>query len=146
MKTRARYYTMLWIYTKRRNAIRNKMGMRNPDYAKAVYNISNQIKVCQHAIKRIDKRNKKLSEIVKKVNEFYEVKIESTLINKRHTLARNCFYKYGIDNGIGGRIVSSYIRRPNRAAARARRTFTQSFKSKPENKEQYHKFLNYMRA
>lgn len=126
MPTRSQYVTMIWMYKKRR------------------LNLTKKISQWQNEIKRIDIRNSKCSQLLKMVNEFFEVDISSRIMDTKHKLARNCYYKYGMENGFEGSFLTKTIGRTRlKNAAENRRKFTKSFKENKPNKEAYHKFKNY---
>ena len=128
---------------KRREELRERFGSHRANgYADAVKNIRAKISFCKRQIKRIDARNEKIKSILYSVNKFFGVDIKSNVSNKIHSLARNCYYKYGMEHGIEGSKLSAFIGRSKLSAHKQRTRFTRSFKTNPENKKQYHNFLN----
>jgi hypothetical protein len=61
-----------------------------------------------------------------------------------HQLARNVFYKYGIESKIHGTLLSTHLKKYNSRAAIARGKFTKTFKTNPKNQQAYHNFKNYI--
>lgn len=132
------------MYLKRRDNLRKRFGSnRAKGYADAVKIIRRKIEICRKQIKRIDKRNEQISELVKSINKFFGVDIKSKKRDSQHSIARNCYYKYGIEKGFEGSKLSVFIGRSKISAHRQRRRFTRSFKTNKEHQKQYHNFLNF---
>ena len=140
---RGDYYKKIWQYEKRRSDIRKKYGSRlSVGYAQRVMMITRKINQWKLQIKRIDKRNKKIESIQNSINSYFCVNIRDKIKSKTHSLARNCYYKYGMEHGIEGSKLSRFIGRSLLSAHKQRTRFTRSFKTNNENKQQYHNFLN----
>lgn len=143
MKDRAYYQRSIWKYEKRREQIRKRYGgYRKKGYAQAVKKIRRRLNSYRKQIKSIDARNKKIKELVDKINNFFEVNIKSKQKTLLLSLARSCYYKYGMEHGVDGSFLSVHIGRSRITAHKQRTRFTRSFKTNKKNKEQYHNFLN----
>lgn len=130
MPTRKQYITQIWVYMERRNKLKRTDPRKITLYRK--------IRTWRKAIKRIDKRDEAINELVKKVNDYFNVNLYNKNGGKELILARNCYYKYGMENGIVGKYLSVMIKRPKYSCCRARLIFTRSFKKNELNKKQYH--------
>jgi len=127
MPTRKQLISQIWIYRKRRA------------------NLTKKISQWQNQIKRIDVRNSKQYALQKAINDYFQVDIKTRIMDTKHKLARNCYYKYGMENGFEGVFLSKAIgrKRPS-TASENRLKFTRSFKTNPQNKQAYHNFKNYI--
>jgi hypothetical protein len=148
MKDRNYYYRSIWKYKQRREVLRKKYGsIRDKRYAKEAANIRTKIGIYKLLIKRIDCRQKKLNDCISLVNDFFDVDIRKKKKDVLHSLARMCYYKYGMEVlKIEGSKLSLFIGRSKISAAKSRLRFTRSFKTSPQNKESYHKFINSLKA
>ena len=137
--TRKDYYTMIYTYKQRREeAKRNYEAQRN------IYrNCTKKIGQWQNEIKRIDSRKRKIKEIIKSINEYFDVDISSRKMDKDHALARNVYYKLAVESRLQGKLVSNSIGRSNWCASINRLKFQKTFKTRPENREAFHNFKKY---
>lgn len=143
--TRKQYYTQVWIYRKRRKALKEKYKLTKDErYRYCFLRITKKIKGWQRQIKEIDKRNKVIKGLVKRVNKFFNVQIESRRRDKEHDLARHIYYKIGLESKLEGKKMCMLIGRSASRAFKGRKVITMSFDKKPENKEAFHKFQNWM--
>ena len=132
-KTRQDYYQLIWGYEKRRKY--------HHDIAKG---LTVKIKGFKQRIREIDKRASKINHLIKCINEYFDVKIESASLDSNHRIARSVYYKIGIESmGMEGSWLSSFIGKSYRMAFRGRKTFTKSFKTRKGNKEKFHAFKKY---
>lgn len=157
-----RYEQALWTYLKRREDLRKQYGekwRKNPEYSKRVMLMSRRIDSIKGQIKRIERRNETINQIGWAVQEF--LCIPSYPSNKAHKsrlhfsikrhekefeIARQILYKYGMENGIQGVFISAYVGAKDPCtASRGRLSFTRSFVSKPENRELWHRFKNFIK-
>lgn len=143
MRSRKEYYTMIWQYEKRRTEIKKKYGGRLSDgYAERVKMITRKIASWKKQIRRIDTRNNQIAMIEKSINLYFNTDIRSKDKCPIRSLARNCYYKYGMEHGIEGSKLSHFIGRSLLSAHKQRTRFTRSFKTNKNNRTQYHNFLN----
>ena len=140
MQTRKQYQTMIWTYEKRRAELIEKYGYRTG----RTIQISNKIRNWRRQIRIMDGKSKAISDLIKKVNQYFDVDISDRYGGAKKILARKIYFKYGMENKIDGNLLSESIGFPKRAASRSRREFTKSFKTNPCNKEEYHKFKTYI--
>jgi hypothetical protein len=146
---RKKYQSMIWEYEKRRDVMREKYGIRTPEYKEAVRNIRRKLNGWRCQIRRIDKRNEQINALIKAVNQYFNVKIEGSKGCQKTVTARYVFYKYGLEKKLYrtmGTHLSEAINRNKREAYRRRLSFTKSFKTNPQNKQAYHNFKNYIES
>lgn len=130
--TKADYQRRIWTYRKRR------------------LNLSKKIRkweACLRNRRDNDKKRKAvLSVLVKSINEYFEVDIKKRVYDKRHRLARNIYFKVGLDLKYWGTNLSRFIGRNKQMAARGRRTLLSSFKEDEKTKLAYHNFKKYFES
>lgn len=156
--TKNGYQKIIWTYSKRRDEIRvqYKGRLKTKEYSQRVLAINNKIITCRHAIKRYEVKEKKLNELNLIVLKFIDINVRSlpniignTKDAVRKNLARKIFCKYAIDVLLlRPKDVSDYLgfSRINRTqAGTVRIRFNRSFKTNKDNKEMYHRFLNYIK-
>ena len=148
-----RYQQKIHTYEERRQRLREKYGYTPgrviPGYGEAVRNLTNKISRWKRAIKRIEERQAKLELIAGRTELFYE---GITLKNSAHShkpevcMARKLFYKYALEHGCRSRDAAVYVggKQPQWPATK-RLQFTRSFKTQPENRELWHRFLKHMK-
>jgi len=140
MPTRSEYVTMIWTYQKRREAVKDKYGTGK------TRKITKKISQWSKEVRRIDKRNERINSLIESVNYYFSVTIESKVMNAAHKLARKVYYKYSIESGFEGTFASKSIGMSRvHTATEGRRTFTNSFKGNPLNREVYHNFKTYIK-
>jgi len=140
MPTRSEYVTMIWVYKARRKLIKDKWGT-----GKTVQ-LTKKISQWTKEIKRIDKRNEIIGNLIESVNNYFDVKIESKCMDAAHKLARKVYYKYGIETRMQGVWISKAIGMSRvHTATESRRIFTQSFKTNEYHKSIYHRFKAYLK-
>lgn len=137
--TRKEYYTMIYEYKKRRSEAKKKYTIQM-DIQK---NCTRKIRQWQKEIKRIDYRNNKIKDIIKSVNEYFNVDISSRKMDKAHSLARNIYYKLSVESRLQGKFVSNSIGRSNWCASICRLKFQKTFTTNPENRKAFHNFKKY---
>ena len=137
--TRKEYYTMIYVYKKRREEAKKKYEIQRNIYR----NCTKKIGQWQNEIKRIDTRKRKIKGIIKSINEYFDVDISSRKMDKAHTLARNVYYKLAVESRLQGKLVSNSIGRSNWCASVCRLKFQKTFPTKPENREAFHNFKKY---
>lgn len=144
--TKAEYQSCIWEYKRRRSLYRNNYTGVMPLYKTRRYIIlTRKISQWNKEIKRLDIRKEKIGKIVSQVNKYFNVKIQDRVFNKEHNLARQIYFKLGLESKICGTHLLRFIgRRHEDTAAYNRRVLIKSFKIKKENKEAYHSFKKYL--
>lgn len=136
---RKSYYIKIWVYKKRREDYRQQ-GKKEQ-----VYKTSRKIAQWKYQIGRIDKRNSIINDLILTVNEYFELDIRLRVYNKKYNLARNIFYKYGMEHRLEGTVLARSLGRTRgKTAGECRLRLTKSFRSNPEIKEIYHRFRLFM--
>ena len=112
-KTRKEYIAMIWVYRKR------------------VRSMNEKIAGWLRAIRRIEEREKRKETLalIKSINAYFGVDIRLPNMDTNHKLARNVYYKYGIESKIHGTILCKHINRSGNRAASARGKFTKTFQN-----------------
>lgn len=124
--TKHQYQKNIWQYRKRR------------DY------LSKQIALWQRQLRIMEVRESGCENLIKAIDDFFDVNIRSKKQCVLHRLARKVYYKYGMENGFDGTFLSRAIGlRCTHTSANGRLKFTRSFESNPDNKQQYHNFKNH---
>ena len=140
MPTKKQLISHIWEYKKRRDVLIKKYGYRTGKTRV----ITDKIRTWQRQIRIIDKRNKKISLLIKSINDYFDVDITERYGDSKKILARRVYFKYGMEHGIMGKFLSESIGFPSRAACRSRKQYSKTFKTNPSNKEAYHKFKDYI--
>jgi len=139
--TKNQYEAMIYTYMQRKNRYKK---MDKVKYADRIKKLAQRIKVWRMQIYRLEKRYKLINDLIKSINTFFDVNIRSRKMDTTHKLARNIFYKYGMENRLRGMWLSSAIGRVNKkTASGCRMNFTRSFKSHPQNKIYFIKFREF---
>lgn len=150
MTERKQYYHKIYVYERRREALREKYW-GTPEYKEKVRNINTKIGSWRRQIrvKDEDRRKTQVMALGNAVAIFlgYNVKdsASGSRGDKRRLLARAIFFKHGLESGINGKFLREYTgdSRKN-APTDSRISFNKSFTSFPEHKDIYHRFLKYM--
>jgi hypothetical protein len=149
-------YFKIQTYKKRREALRNKYPPVSfspgptypPEYHEAVKRINLKIKLWSRQIKRIDMRTNQIIALGNAVAIYTGKNVKQSNHSKLEgmKLAKSLFYKYGLENKIPAKELREYVgaNRINQPTD-YRREFTLSFRTKPENKQQWLNFCDYMR-
>lgn len=148
---RAKIYKQIWKYKQRREEKRKKFGVVNgrrapEEYKIAVHNINNKIRNWEKSIRMIDKRNNQMIAIANHIAYFSGINVKNSVnyTSQKHKLARNIFYKFGLENGIPATCLASYVGATRGdTVARGRKRFTKTFSTHPENKQKWLNFKNY---
>jgi hypothetical protein len=133
---------MIFIYKQRRTEYKkNKIK-----YAEKIRKLTYKISWMKKNLRLMEKNDmvKRVSKLLKLVNEYFVVDIKLRIREDKHILARNVYYKFGLESGLCGRKLCLLIGRtdPHRAYE-GRASFTKSFKNKPENKIAFINFTRY---
>lgn len=136
---RKRFYQKIYIYKQRREGYKAEGKKEN------YYQCTKKISQWSKGIRRLDERTSAINQMILAIDDFFEVDIKSRVLNTTHKLARNVFYKYGMENGIQGAFLSLALGRTRKkTASECRLRFTRSFPDNNGNKTTYHKFKSYM--
>lgn len=129
-KTRKEYVSMIWQYRKRRDALNQK------------------IQTWVRELKRIDAKNEKALFLIREVNQYFNVEIQVRCNKPQYVLARNCYYKYGMEEmDLRGLVLAKTLGNTYRKrASESRLRFTRSFRVNLKNKEAYHSFKRYIES
>jgi len=115
-------------------------------------NAKNKIRNLRQLISRIkEDRLKELQDLAHLVEEFMDAKLNTGNrinheVRSSRTLARNVFYKYGLEHGFKGPELAKYtgVEEPY-IITTSRREFTKSFRTVPANKEIWNNFLTFLK-
>jgi len=136
-----RYQAMIWTYKQRRLLYKTKNKKK---YANQIRNLTKKIAQWQCQIRRFERRENKINDLIQSVDEYFGVDIRSRKLNQQHKLARNVYYKFGIENNFRGTWLSSSIGRTQKhRATESRMSFTRSFETNKENRNVYATFKRY---
>jgi hypothetical protein len=92
----------------------------------------------------MDEKQEEVIQLMTEVNRYFGVKISGK--GYKVLLARQCYFKYGLEVGINGHRLEAPLNRPKNCAINSRKYFTNSFKTNPQNKQAYHNFKNYIES
>jgi hypothetical protein len=150
---RKRYTEMIGMYTRRRQELRKKYGVTTVHrHLPAAYRRTARIYMIKMmtwktAIRKIDKTVFKISNLERAVFEFTDVRIaehKGMKVKGDVWIAKALYYKFGIESGITGVNLRSYIGlgilEVKREPGLFRSRFTRSFSTNPENKELWIRF------
>lgn len=112
--------------------------------------LTKKVRVLKKIITLREKRQEKLRTSASYIKDFFEVNVHKIGGNigrkKNEQIAKSVFYKYCIENGIRGSYIADYCGlKCKETPCKQRKCFTRSFKTNPENKEIYHRFLIYVK-
>jgi hypothetical protein len=98
-------------------------------------------------LNRIEKKERLVKQLAEVVEEFTGWNVtRKEVCDNRGKLARNLFYKYGMEHGLLGCYLGTYCGlKGSRTAPRGRMRFTRSFKKHPENLEMWKRFSNFIK-
>lgn len=147
LKSKNEYQKSIWKYHLRRESYKAKYGKTSETYLKLSRSIQLKLDTWKKAIKRIEIRDNLIKEIDDNITEFIGKSpyksIHST--DQLTIVAKNIFFKYGIENGISGVYLADYAGLKYRIdASRYRLQFTRSFKTNKYNLEMWHRFKDYL--
>lgn len=154
---RKRYYTMIWMYKKRRDELRKQFGITvvhnghkkwSDEYKEKSKNLTRKIGTWTRQIKRIDDLTEKLHKIEMAVIHFTGQQISGQVgqkVTSSVKLAKSIYYKFGLENGIEGTILCGKIGSHEKQPSIYRTRFTKSFQTNPKNKEIWLQFKDFYR-
>lgn len=152
---RKRYYTMIWLYKKRRQELRARYGItvlhnghrRLPDeYKEKAKRLNKKIGSWNREIRKIDTITGKVNKLKKAVMDFTGEDIHNQVglkVPETVKMAKFIYYKFGLENGIMGILLSNEIGSHARQPSIYRTRFTRSFKTIPENKQKWLDFKDF---
>ena len=145
-KTKNRYQTVLCEYLNRREEMKRKYG-RTSLYAERAKKINLKISICKKALRRIEEKERQLSEINAMIREFLGVSVwmRSYVSKGIDRDARNIFYRHAIEQGISSYYITKFcgIKKPNRASVQ-RKVFIRSFATNVHNRELWYRWKEYL--
>lgn len=143
-KQRALLSQHIWTYQKRRGEYKLKYGESSETYKKLSKNTTLAIYNMTRKIKRLDIVAKRVKELRDKVTEFMGVVPIGQ--EKGVQLAKQFYYRYGLESGITGNYLRLYIGDRNfRKPSQLRLKLIRSFQKKPENKQMWMNFKEFMK-
>lgn len=146
-KRRKKLYEMIWIYKKRRTELREKFGVtvihnghkKLPDeYKKHSSVLNKKIGIWNREIRKIDMKTKNIMKLKKAVEIFTGQNISNQIghnVSESVKIAKCIYYKFGLENGLLGTLLSECIGSQPQQPRKYRKRFTQSFTTNPKNKE-----------
>lgn len=143
----------LYIYEERLAELRDKYGWINgrkahPLYAIESRNLKRGIRRYKRLIMEIDKRQNQIVGIANMLCIFLgkNVKNSAQDMSVDMKIARGMYYKYCLEEGICGSVISEYVGAHPNTAAKGRMAFTKSFIAHPERKELYYRWKEYIES
>jgi hypothetical protein len=136
MMTISEYKRRIWIY-------KNRRKQAYITSRRLTTRISQMQSCLRSREAREKKANDKINSLIKSVNDFFGVDIRSNKVDLSHKLARNIYYKIGIEKQLREVLLCKSVNRNAKAASYGRSVLTKSFKTNPENKKAFHNFKNY---
>lgn len=156
IKKRNKYYKWAWMYEKRREDLRVKLGLQYnlpptkavahlPEYKKRAAIFTKKIKQWKYSLRQIDKRRDSIVFLEKSVKLFTGSSVRGNAkVVQGAKLAKSIYYKFGIENGLRGKDLMEHIGgKRELQPMEYRRSFTQSFHTNPENKELWLRFKKF---
>jgi hypothetical protein len=151
-KSKHDYQKYISTYLQRREIIRKKFNVINGnsaciEYHEAVKNINKKIQNWRKQIRRIKKREKLIKELDNKIIEFMGASVKNTIYknDKISNISRFIFYKYGLESGINGILLSQYVgSKRKELAGNGRKRFNKSFIKNEYNKEIWYRFKEFI--
>lgn len=145
-KERALLTQHIWTYQNRRKEYKIKYGATSQTYKKLSKGITLAVWNMNRKVRRIDIQANKLKELKAKITEFIGISPDDRNGGAQFQLARKLYYRYGLEEGIGGRYLRVYIGDTNsRKPGQLRLKFIRSFQKKPENREMWYRFKEFMK-
>lgn len=134
----SKYKKKIWQYEKRRQA--SYATIRR--LSTRIYQMKSRIASMEA---RVKKANKKIDSLIEAINEYFYVDIQSPKSDSVHRLARNVYYKLGLEMQLREVLICRKVNRATKTASYHRKVFTQSFATKPQNREIFHNFKDYFK-
>jgi len=133
---KATYKRRIWTYRQRRKVFRNH-----------VKNLSKKIRQWEACLRNREIEEKKrkiiIGKLIKRVNEYFDIDIKEKKQNKKYVLARNIYFKIGLERKLKGTHLAKEIGKSSKAAAKGRLKLLISFKHDNKIKQTYHSFKKY---
>lgn len=152
-KTKNGYQKMLWTYEKRRSSMKKSAHESDIKFRQRWERMTLKMTIIKRAIKRFEKKKEFLDSVNKQMIEFNGVslfKIGGKLGNhtgkwKDVDISKKIFYKYCIEMGVRGNYIADYCGlKKMDVPSDSRRVFTRSFKTNQNNRDAYHKFIQFI--
>lgn len=143
------YQTAIWEYEKRIKDLPSKFKPGCFYYRHHMERMKYKIQMWGTAIKRIEKRDKRIVKIDSSLKEFLGFSVRKSAENdmKELILARDIFCKYAMEHRIEGNFLADYIGyKVKTKPSRDRLRFTRGFEKNPESRDLYKRFKEYMES
>jgi hypothetical protein len=95
---------------------------------------------------REKKANRKVSFLLDRINDFFALDIRSSIANAEYKLARNIYYKIGLELQIKEILLCKKINRNSKAASYGRLALIKSFETDKEVKKIFDNFKRYFES
>lgn len=139
MLTKTEYKKRIWQYEKRRE--------KSYQTSRRLSDKIRQMKACLASREVREKNiNDKVMVLLENINNFFCVDIKSGKTDYHHKLARNVYYKIGLEMQIQEAMLCRKINRRPQTASYNREVFTKSFKDNPANKQAFYNFKDYLKS
>lgn len=150
-ETKNDYESMLYTYIHRRSVMYTRWLLK-PDfnYLEKSKKIRSKIKVCIAAIRKFQKRQETMETANECMKQFLGINMKRVGshvgTNKIKQQAKSIFYKYLLEKGIKASYIGPFCgMKHSDTITRNRRAFNKSFSSNDLNRENYHRFLKYIK-
>jgi hypothetical protein len=131
----------------------NWSGWRNvapSEYADRTWQITRRISAYNAKIREIDAKQDKIDNLAKRVEEFTSQLLKTEVVRRKSPYPiHGLYFKYGMEHGMKGTELCTHLgtTASNQSLPTLVRTnFTKSFSTNPENRELYHRFIQYMQS
>lgn len=131
-----KYKKKIWQYKKRR---KNSIQTTRRLSAKI-----RSMEACLYSREAREKRTKdKVDKLLNSVNDFFALDIRNKNTNEEHRIARNIYYKIGLELQLREVLICKKVNRSPKSATNGRSWLNKNFKKKPEIKVAYYNFKKY---
>jgi hypothetical protein len=147
--TKAEYQKWIWEYERRREELRKKYKINDPEYLAKSKVLQRKLDSWKQAVKLIEQRRNKIRALGNAVATFTGFNVRSCggqkPLSEQAKLARALFYKYGLENRIMAYFLRGYTGDKDKGTPDScRRRFTQSFSKDHQNKELWLRFKDHI--
>lgn len=137
--TVSEYKKRIWTYEKRRT--------ESYKTSRRLSSKIRQMKACLASREaRERKSNEKVDSLLEAINNFFCVDIKNGRSDFDHKLARNVYFKIGLEMQIREVLLCKKINRSTKTASYHREVFTKSFKTNPINRKSFYNFKYYLKS
>lgn len=142
-KKRADLYHKIYVYKKRIEALKPNSVSNGLTYIERKRRLQWRITSWESQIKKIDEsKSPAIKNIAEKVGQFIGYSVKGS---KKMAIGRKLFYRWGLENGIQGSLLSQYTGSTrNRTAAEVRIRFIRSLSTNPKDKDLWERFKIFM--